>query len=155
MSVHTLAIHDLLTRFFQAFDDQDWPLMRGCLSDHVSTDYSSFRETPPVTMSADQYVEFQRAALRGLDTQHSFLNQRVEIDAAAGTATARCNYIICRFHPSAQDSSDHAFHSYGHYVLGFARANGAWRISGISQWLRRSQGDREIHGATRSRDRTG
>jgi hypothetical protein len=155
MSDHTLAIHDLLTRFFQAFDDQDWPLMRGCLSDHVSTDYSSFRETPPVTISADQYVELRRAALRGLDMQHSFLSLRVEVDAAAGTATARCNYIIYWFDPSAHDSSDHAFQSYVHYVFGFARANGAWRICGISQCPRRSQGNREIHGATRSRDRTG
>jgi 3-phenylpropionate/cinnamic acid dioxygenase small subunit len=154
MSAHTLGIHDLLTHFFQAFDDQDWPLLRGCLSDQVSTDYSSFRETPPATISADQYVELRRAALRGLDTQHNFLNLRVEVDAAAGTAAARCNYIIHRFEPSAHDSSDHAFHSYGHYVFGFARANGAWRISGISQRLLWSQGNREIHGGIRSRDRT-
>ena len=37
----TLAIQDLLTRFFQAFDDKDWPALRACLCDEVFADMSS------------------------------------------------------------------------------------------------------------------
>jgi hypothetical protein len=139
---HTLAINDLLTRFFQAFDEKDWPLMRDCLCDEVYTDYSSFRRIPAATIPADRFVEQRRAALHALDMQHNFLNLRVELDAAGGSATARCNYMIQRFH----SSYDGHYHSQGHYLFAFVNAGGAWKISRIVQQLLRSQGDPEIHG---------
>jgi hypothetical protein len=151
-TIDTLAINDLLTRFFQAFDDKNWTMMRDCLCEEVFTDYSSFRQVPPATISAGTYVEQRRSALQALDMQHNFLNLRVESDAAAGTATARCNYIIHRFHPSFDGLNDHYFHSYGHYLFAFARTGGRWRISRITQHLLRNEGNREIHGATRTRD---
>jgi hypothetical protein len=143
---HTLAIHDLLTRFFQAFDDKAWPALRACLCDEVFTDYSSFREVQAAMISADTFVEQRRMALQALDMQHNFLNLRVELDSAAVAATARCNYIIHRFQPSL-DGDDRYFHSYGHYLFAFVNVTGRWSISRINQHLLRNQGERQIHGA--------
>jgi hypothetical protein len=153
----THAVSDLLARLFQAFDDKDWPMLRDCLCDDVFADYSSFRGVPPETMAADAYVEQRRTAVHTLDMQHNFSNLRVQPGADATVATARCNYVIHRFHPSVDGRSgsprpgDQFFHSYGHYVFGLTHAAGAWRISRITQQLLRSHGNREIHGATRAR----
>jgi hypothetical protein len=149
-ATHKLAINDLLTCFFQAFDDKDWWMMRDCLCDEVFTDYSSFRDVRPSTISGDTYVEQRRAALQALDMQHNFFNLRVDVDEGAETATARCNYSIHRFHPSYDGLSPHSFHSCGHYLFAFAIVCGNWRISRITQNLLRDHGDREIHGATRA-----
>ena len=121
--------------------------MRECLCDEVFVDYASFRGDPAATIPADLYVEQRRNALETLDMQHNFLNLRVELDAATQTATARCNYLIYRFHPSFDGVNDHYFHSYGHYFFGFIRVNGNWKISRITQQLLRNQGNRKIHGA--------
>jgi SnoaL-like protein len=145
-ATHVL-VHDLLARFFQAFDDKNWPALRGCLCDEVFTDYSSFRAMPAVTVRADEYVEQRRMALQGLEMQHNFLNLRVEPDATAAAATARCNYVIHRFHPSCDGAHDLYFHSYGHYLFALVAVDGTWRISRITQSLLRNQGNREIHGA--------
>jgi SnoaL-like domain len=152
-ATHKLAINDLLTCFFQAFDDKNWWLMRDCLCDEVFTDYSSFRNVPPSTISRDQFVQHRRAALQALDMQHNFCNLRVEVFAGAVAAAARCNYTIHRFHPSFDGISPHSFHSCGHYVFAFAHVNGRWRISRIAQHLLRDHGNREIHGATRSQEK--
>ena len=144
-----LAIHDLLARFFQSFDEADWPMLRGCLADEVFSDYSSFRNVPATTLTAEHYVDERRTALHRLAMQHNFQNLRVVVDGAS--AMARCNYAIYRFHPSFDGLDDGYFHSYGHYTFAFVRAGGAWRISRITQTLLRSQGNREIHGATRTR----
>ena len=144
----TIAINDLLCRFFQAFDDKDWAAMRSCLADAVWTDYASFRDVPPGEITGDRYVAQRRAALSALDMQHNFLNLRVDLDG--DNASARCNYVIHRFAPD----SAAFFHSYGHYEFGFRRIDGAWRIARIRQVLLRNQGDPEIHGATRTVDNT-
>lgn len=93
----TLAVHDLLARFFQAFDDHDWSMMRSCLCDELFVIYSSDRKVPASTISADRYVDQRRGALKGFVMQHNFFNLRVELDAAGRSATARCNYVIHRF----------------------------------------------------------
>jgi hypothetical protein len=151
-AAHRAAINDLLTRFFQSFDQGDWALMRSCLSEQVFADYSSFRETPAATLPADDYVEQRRTALRELRMQHNFVNLRVEVESNGKTASARCNYMIYRFHPSYDGLNDHYFHSFGWYAFGFARTAGVWRISHITQHLLRNVGRRELHGATRERD---
>jgi 3-phenylpropionate/cinnamic acid dioxygenase small subunit len=150
-ATHALAISELLARFFQAFDDKDWPAMRACLCDEVFADYSSFRDRPAATVPADRYVDQRRAALQPLAMQHNFLNLRVEVDPAAGHATARCNYVIHRFHPAFDGAGDDYFHSYGHYRFAFVTVAGAWKISRITQHLLRSKGNPELHGATRTR----
>jgi SnoaL-like domain len=143
---HRFAINDLLTRFFQAFDDKNWSMVRECLCDEVFVDYSSFRDLPPMTVSRDNYVEQRRTSLESLDMQHNFLNLRVEVEPSAERAAARCNYVIHRFQPSFDGINDHYFHSFGHYVLAFANVSGTWRISRIAQNLLRTQGNGDIHG---------
>jgi hypothetical protein len=150
VAAHRLSINDLLARFFQAFDDKNWPMMRDCLCDEVFADYSSFRDEPPSTISADLYVEQRRTALQALNMQHNFLNLRVEVDLAGESASARCNYIIHRFHPSFDGVNHHYFHSYGHYLFAFVNVGGTWKISRIVQSLVHNHGNREIHGATRT-----
>lgn len=156
LATETRSINDLLTRFFQGFDDKNWTMLRDCLCDEVFTDYSSFRGVPASTISSDVYVEQRRTALYTLDMQHNFLNLRIEVNAAAerSTAAARCNYIVYRFHPSFDGTNDHYFHSYGHYIFAFAKIDGAWKISSIVQRLLRNEGNREIHGAMGTRENT-
>jgi 3-phenylpropionate/cinnamic acid dioxygenase small subunit len=146
-TTHRFAINDLLARFFQAFDDKNWRAMRACLCDELFADYASFRGVPASMMPADEYVAQRRTALQALDMQHNFLNLQVEVAADASTATARCNYIVHRFHPSFDGVNDHHFHSYGHYLFAFANVRGAWRIARITQRALRSQGRRELHPA--------
>src|SRR4249919_2318310 len=126
---HILAINDLLTRFFQAFDDKNWPMMRDCLCDEVVTDYASFRGVPPSTISRNAYVEHRRTALESLDMQHNFFNLRVEMGTKEESAAARCNYLIHRYQSSPDAIVDDYFHSSGHYVFGCVRLDGAWKIS--------------------------
>jgi SnoaL-like domain len=149
---HEIAINDLLTRFFRAFDEKDWSTLRDCLCDRVFTDYSSFRGEPASTISGDEYVEQRRVALEELDTEHDFLDLSVESGADAEWATARCDYVVLRFHSSFDGANDQYFHSYGRYRFGCAKIGGAWKIARITQSLLRNEGNREIHGATRTRN---
>jgi SnoaL-like domain len=144
------AVSDLLACFFQAFDDRNWPMLRDCLCDEVFTDYSSFRGLPAATISRDRYVEQRRTALQALAMQHNFLNLRVEVDAGGETATARCNFIIHRFHPSFDGINGQYFHSYGRYVFQCDGAGGSWRIAGITQIVLGNHGNSEIHAGTRA-----
>jgi hypothetical protein len=149
--IHTLAIHDRLARFFQAFDEKDFAGLRDCLCDEVFTDYALFRGQPPATVTGDRYVADRRAALAMLDMQHNFHNLRVEIEADAGAATARCNFMIYRFHPSNDGADESFFHSCGHYVFGLTRVDGTWRIARIAQHLLRSVGTPAIHAGAAAR----
>ena len=140
-------IENLLARFFQSFDEKNWTLMRSCLAERVFTDYSSFRKVAPAEITADRYVEQRRAALHALDMQHNYLNLLLDIDG--DRASARCNYIIHRFHPDFDGAADGFFHSYGHYRFAFQRTMGDWKIIAITQHLLRNSGNPELHGATR------
>jgi SnoaL-like domain len=125
------AVNDLLERFFRALDDKHWSTMRQCLSDRLITDDASCLEVPAPTISASLYVEQRRFALQALDIRHNFFNLRVELDGE-NTASARCNYIIHRSHSLPRGHHDY-FHSYGHCWFGFARFDGHWKISRITQ----------------------
>jgi 3-phenylpropionate/cinnamic acid dioxygenase small subunit len=150
--IDTLHIHNLLCRFMQSFDDKDWQQMRACLHDTVFCDYSSFRNVPPAAIPAERYVAQRRAALSALDLQHNFTNLRVEVQG--DRASARCNYIIHRFHPNFTGAADEFFHSYGHYEYTLRRIVNAWKIDRIAQYLLKNHGNPELHGATRSVDRS-
>ena len=156
-----VAITDLLSRFFQSFDDHDWSMMRSCLCDEVHVDYSSFRNVSPSTLQGDHYVEQRRVALQTLDMQHNFLNLRIVLqEETKNTAEARCNFIIHRFHLTFDGVNDHFFHSYGNYFFELVKVSDTisgrseWRIAKIHQNLLRNHGNREIHGATRTHENT-
>jgi len=151
-ATHKVAISELLVRFFQAFDEKDWPTMRECLCDEVFADYASSRGAPASTISAGRYVEQRRTSLQTLDMRHRFLNLRMDVEPVGRSAIASCDYVIHRYHPSFESSDNHYFHSYGHYVFAFLNDSGIWRISRITQQVVRSHGHREIQGVTRARE---
>jgi hypothetical protein len=142
-TAYTIEIHNLLARFFAIFDEKKWVRMRDCLCDVVFTDYSSFCNMAPSVISAAEYIEQRRMVLDWLETQHSFHNLHVTVDEIEGTAMARCNYEIRRFHPGW--GGRHFFHSYGHYYFDFVSSHGEWKIARIKQHLLRNEGNREIH----------
>jgi hypothetical protein len=142
-----MQIHNLLCLFQQAFDDRNWKLMRACLADRIFTDYSSFRNTPAETLTAEEYISKRKSALAGLRTQHDFSNLQVEVDG--DRAGGRCNYVIHRFHPDFQGEAHRFFHSYGHYLFEFERSLAGWRITAITQNLLKNHGNPQLHGGTR------
>jgi hypothetical protein len=140
---YTLEIHNLLTRFFAAFDEKKWVAIRNCLCEEIFADYSAFCDVRPRVMPAAEYIEERRLMLDWLDTQHNFHNLRVNVDEIEGTATARCNYVIRRFHPGSEGNQ--YFHSYGYYYFDFISLHGEWRIARIKQHLLRNEGGRDVH----------
>ena len=98
--------------------------MRSCLSETVDCDYSSFRGTPPSTITRDEYVDQRKVALLFLKTQRNLSN--ISIIASATQAEATCNYAILRFHPEFDGSRERYFHSYGQYRFRVVRSGEPW-----------------------------
>jgi hypothetical protein len=144
-TVYTLEIHNLLASYFAALDEKQWDIVRDYLSDEVFTDYSAFSPMPPCLISAREFIEQRRMVLDWLETQHTFQNLRVSVDAIEGTAAARCTYTIRRFQ-AAPDGGRH-FHSHGHYYFDFANSHGEWKIARLKQYLLRVEGARDVHAA--------
>jgi hypothetical protein len=151
MTLHLLAerqaVVDVIVRFLGALDQQDWAAVRACLTDEIETDYSSFRGTPPARLTAEEFIRLRQTGLAGLTTQHVTVGHQTEV--VDGSAECRCEFIIHRW-PS--DPADQRFlHSYGHYIYSLRSFQGNWRIIGITQVVRRSEGDRQLHGALSSK----
>ena len=136
-------IHDLLCRFYQAFDTHDWPLLGECIADRVRTDYTSFRGTPEAVVDREHYVLLRRTALSTLRMQHNFSNLRIITNN--GQIQGRCNYMIYRFAPDTETHAGSYFHSFGHYIFDFELHAQGWQISGITQCLLINQGDSTLH----------
>jgi len=133
-------------RFGSALDDRDWHALRECLARELDLVYSSFRGTPPGRLSADEFVALRRSGLAGLVTQHLSVGHRVEI--RGDDAICRCDFMIHRW-PEAE-ADPRFLHSYGLYHYALRRAAHGWEISAITPVVRRSEGDRSLHGALRS-----
>ncbi|MGH7389520.1 MAG: nuclear transport factor 2 family protein [Candidatus Rokuibacteriota bacterium] len=137
------AVIGTIVRLGRALDGRDWPAARRCLAAERDTDYSSFRGTPPARLTAERFLELRKTGLAGLVTQHLTLGHLVEL--AGAEAVCRCDFVIHRW---AAAASDHRhLHSYGSYVYRLRRQADGWRISGITQVVRRSDGDPRLHGA--------
>ncbi|HEX8830590.1 MAG TPA: nuclear transport factor 2 family protein [Longimicrobium sp.] len=141
---------DTVLRFALALDTHDWPVLRGCLADAVEVDYSAFRNEPPGTLAADEFVARRADALGGLRMQHLSTNHLVEIDG--DTATCRSCYVIHRVHPDLADG-ENTLDTAGHYVHRLARTPAGWRITGITQTLLWSRGNPRVHGALQAAPR--
>lgn len=137
-------IHDVLCRFFLAFDERDWTAMRAALASEVFIDYASSGREQPGPMSGDEFVRRRRDAVDDLSKQHSFSNFLLLADGSE--MRGRCNYLILRF---AKADGYGFYHSCGTYEFAFAQSDGSWRISSITQRMLRSWGDRELHGGSR------
>ncbi len=140
------AVVDTVVGLGRALDDKDWLTVRRCLAGELDTDYSSFRGTPPARLTADEFVRLRQTGLAGLVTQHLTLGHLV--DLGGDTATCRCDFVIHRWPADATDRR--VLHSYGYYVYTLRLAADGWRITGITQVVRRSEGDPRLHGALRS-----
>jgi SnoaL-like domain len=140
------AINALLIRFFRSFDGKDWRAMRACLCDEVFSE-GPLSRAGQSRISGDLYVEQRIFSLQSPDMQHDFFNLRIELDATGETATARCHYIVHRFHPTA-GASDY-FHSYGHCLFGLTSAGGSWKIARITRMLQHTLGNRTSSRALR------
>jgi len=139
------AIVDTIVRFGRALDERDWGALRQCLADELDTDYSSFRGTPPARLAADAFIDLRRVGLAGLVTQHVSAGHLVDI--VGDTAVCRCDFVIRRWPADAADQR--FFHSYGSYTYVLRGTPKGWRIAGVTQIVRRSEGDRSLHGALR------
>lgn len=140
------AIHDLLCRFFLAFDQRDWLMMRDTLAEEVFVDYASSGREAPGPMPGAEFVERRKGAKDSLSKQHSFSNLLLsqEGDGVGG----RCNYLILRFAEGVSGGEDF-YHSCGSYEFRFSSTDGTWRIASITQRALRSWGNRDLHGGSR------
>ena len=139
-----------IQRLARALDEQDWPAVRACLGAELDTDYSSFRGTPPARLTAEAFVKLRRSGLAGLVTRHRTEHHVVELDG--DRAVCRCDFVIRRW---PADATDRRFlHSHGSYRYVLRRALAGWQIVGITQVVRRSEGDPQLHGALRARTTT-
>jgi SnoaL-like domain len=137
--------------FCRAFDTRDWAALRCCLAASLMTDYSSFRGTPPMRMTNDEFVALRQKALAGLVTQHLSLNHLVAI--AGEQARCRFDFVIHRWPLDSADSR--FFHTFGYYDFVLRRAPNAphhWLIESIIQHVLRNEGSPELHGAHRLMD---
>jgi hypothetical protein len=137
--------------FCRAFDLRDWITLRGCLAPNLATDYSSFRGTPPMHLTADDFVALRRSSLAGLITQHLSLNHLVTVTSEQGWC--RFDFVIHRWPHDITDAR--FFHTFGYYEVVLHRAPKAphgWAIESITQHALRSEGNPELHGANRTND---
>ena len=130
------GVKDRLARFFQAFDDKDFDLMRACLCSEVMSEYSLMPDIPGTRLPAELYVEQCRVALDRGRVRHTFFNVQVDVDLGGMAAAARCSYIIDRFSAPPIQAPAY-FQAYGHYSFGLVSVAGDWRISRIAQTVMR------------------
>jgi hypothetical protein len=142
-----IAINDVLCRFFLAFDERDWAAMEASLATEVFIDYASSGRETPGTMSGAEFVQRRRNAVDTLAKHHSFANLLLtkEEDGVRG----RCNYLILRFDCAFMGEGEDFYHSCGAYEFRFGKADGAWKITSITQRALQSWGNRQLHAGTR------
>lgn len=145
------AVRDLVVRFANAFDLQDWDALRACLMAEIFVDYSAFRGEPAATVTADAYVAARASALAGLRTQHLSTNHQVTL--AGDRAECLSAFVIHRVAPErpAESGEENTFDTAGHYRHGCVRTPEGWRIDRIRQTVLWTRGTPGIHGAFRSR----
>ena len=142
-----IAINDLLCCFFLAFDERDWTAMERCLAPEVFIDYASSGREQPSTMSSAEFVQRRRNAIDTLSKHHSFSNLLLTKEERG--VRGRCNYLILRFDRAFMGDGDDFYHSCGAYEFLFGKAEGAWKITNITQRALQSWGNRQLHAGTR------
>ena len=145
-----IAINNLLCRFFLAFDERDWTAMERCLAPEVFIDYASSGREQPSTMSSAEFVQRRRNAIDTLSKHHSFSNLLLTKEERG--VRGRCNYMILRFDRAFTGDGDDFYHSCGAYEFLFGKAEGAWKITNITQRALQSWGNRQLHAGTRKSD---
>ncbi len=131
-------IHNLIGRFANSFDSQDWEVLKDCLADMVYTDYSDLRGTPPETVSCEAYVASRKESLKNLTTHHLSGNYEVQY-ADAMQATCRASMIIWR------KAGETQFTTHCIYVFRLRKDPSGWKIAGITQKVLWNEGNPAIH----------
>ncbi len=141
-------IIDLVVRFANAFDSQDWNTLRSCLTETVETDYSQFRGEAPAQESADAYVASRREGLSGLRTLHISTNHSVTV--SGDEAVCQSAYRIYRLDPEREEG-ENRLDTAGSYEHGLVRTAQGWRIRSIRQEVLLREGNPHLHGALRKK----
>jgi hypothetical protein len=139
-------IIDTIFRFAWALDQQNWTLLRDCLTDQLDTDYAALRGEKRRIVSADDFVAQRVKDLAGLKTQHISTNHLVSLQENSAECTS-C-FLIHRLDPARMPDGN-SYDTSGHYVHGFVRTSHGWRIDRIKQVVLWSRGNPEVHGARR------
>lgn len=84
--IDTMAVQDVLVRYFTALDTLNWPLLKTCFVPDVAATYGA----RPAVQSYDAIEQMCREALEPLQAvQH--LASNFEVQLHGDTATTRCN----------------------------------------------------------------
>jgi ketosteroid isomerase-like protein len=126
MSADADAIRNLLYRYAECIDAADFDGV-SALFEHGAVSAPGMEEP---ARGADAVAQLYRASNRVHDdgtlrTQHLVLNPIVEIDAAAGTATARSRYLVLQATPKLPLQPIIA----GRYRDRFERVESGWRFT--------------------------
>lgn len=136
-------IINIISKFANSFDKNDWDGLKSVLSNEIKCNYSNLRGNKERT-SAEDYVSKRIEALNHLKTHHMFSNY--EINDRDREAKCVVSAIIWR------RSSHTEFVTHALYTFGFRLEEDGWRICTIKQQVLWNEGDPSIHsGAKNSR----
>lgn len=126
-----LAIDQLMIRFGRALDTHDWPAYRTCFSDEIEVDFKDLTGHEPVTVNADLWTAFARAALEPVRCLHQYTNHLVDIRGDLATSVL---YMEAKhFRTSDRGSAENTQH--GWYENRYERSNGRWLITRLGHHL--------------------
>lgn len=136
-------IQNVISKFANSFDTNDWKGLRATLSDEVACDYSSLRGIKE-TVSGNTYVAKRIEALDDIHTHHLISNY--EITITGDKAHCIASVIIWR------KTQDKEFNTHALYTFGLQREADAWRICSIKQEVFWNQGDSSIHKGVKNKE---
>jgi 3-phenylpropionate/cinnamic acid dioxygenase small subunit len=126
MSDDADAIRNLLYRYAECIDAADFDGVAALFAEGAVTAPGVKKPVRGVAAVAQFYRASSRVHEDGtLRTQHQVLNPIVEIDAAAGTASARSRYVVLQATPKLPLQPIIA----GRYRDHFERVAGVWRFT--------------------------
>lgn len=145
MNNEQFQIQNLLFKFMRSFDEKNFEIMRNCLSEELSLDYSSFRKNYPTKQMSREYCDKRKESLQNLITQHNLSNIIIEEQENRESFKVYCNFIIYRFADSFPNDKKSFFHSYGQYEFKLRQNSNKFEIYSITQKVLMSEGDKSIH----------
>ena len=98
-------------------------------------------------MCGAEFVQRRRSAVDTLAKHHSFSNLLLTRDGDG--VKGRCNYLILRFDRDFKGEGEDFYHTCGAYEFRFGEADGAWKVTSITQRALQSWGNRQLHAGTR------
>lgn len=138
-------VEQVIFRFANAFDLQNWDSLRSCFTDLIDVDYTSFRGEKR-TLEADEYVAQRQTSLHGVKTQHLSFNHEIKIEH--DQAFCRSASLIFRFAPAME--SDNSFNTHCFYEYNLVKTPEGWKITKIKQEVLWHEGNPKVHGFRRS-----